>query len=119
VGGKVQSGVLAHDAACSVAEGVRQAATAGTPTQTTVNNAEIAYARAVIASCVANNAGQGREPFMQLLHLAAYQAAVVSADNAYAVSVNSAATTAGVSSSVVEGNVPQGQIYGNWASILT
>lgn len=52
-------------------------------------------------------------------NFAAYQAAIVAADNAYAVSVNSAATTAGISSSVVEGNVPQGQIYGNWASILT
>jgi len=67
MGGKVQSGNYAHDQACAVAEGVRQAAVAGTPTQTTVNNAEITWARACVASCVANNGGQGAEAFRSLL----------------------------------------------------
>jgi hypothetical protein len=69
--GKVTSGNYAHDAACAIAEGTRQA-TAATATQNaagqvTINNAEIVWARAIIASCVANNNGQGAEAFRSLL----------------------------------------------------
>jgi hypothetical protein len=71
MGGKVQSGNFAHDAACSVAEGVRQAALIGVAQspagQIVSNNAEITYARAVIASCKANNNGQGTEAFSTML----------------------------------------------------
>ena len=61
MGGIVRSGVAAHDAACLAAEVVRQAAVAGSPTQATVNAAEITYHRAVIASCKSNNGGNGLE----------------------------------------------------------
>jgi hypothetical protein len=71
MGGVVKTGNTAHDAACSVAEGVRQAAVAGVAMgaagQVASNNAEIVYARAIIASCVANNAGAGAEAFRTLL----------------------------------------------------
>jgi hypothetical protein len=65
--GKVQSGNYAHDQACSLAEGVRQAACAGSPSQATVTSAEITWARAIVASCKTNNAGAGAEAFQTLL----------------------------------------------------
>jgi hypothetical protein len=62
---------LIHDAACNLAEAVRQvsaAAAASSPAgQVVVNNAEIAWARACIASCKANNAGNGQEPYINVL----------------------------------------------------
>jgi hypothetical protein len=61
MGGIVQSGVAAHDAACLAAEVTRQSALGGSPTQAQVNSAEIAYHRAVIASCKAFNGGNGLE----------------------------------------------------------
>lgn len=71
MGGRVTSGVYAHDLACSLAESTRQGAAAGATQnaagQVTINNAEIAWARAVIASCKANNNGIGTEPFQTLL----------------------------------------------------
>jgi len=71
MGGKVQSGNLAHDSACSIAEGVRQASLVGVTQnpagQVASNNAEITYARAVIASCVANLGGAGAEAYRSLL----------------------------------------------------
>jgi len=50
-------------------------------------------------------------------NFAAYTTALVAADTAYAVSVHSAATTAGISPQAVDDMT--GLIYGNWASILT
>jgi hypothetical protein len=71
MGGIVKSGNLAHDAACAAAESLRQSATASVAMsaagQVILNNAEIAWARAVIASCKANNNGIGAEPFQTLL----------------------------------------------------
>lgn len=71
MGGKVQSGNLAHDNACNLAEGTRQVSVAGAAQsaagQVTVNNAEIAWARACVASCIANNNKIGAEPFQTLL----------------------------------------------------
>jgi hypothetical protein len=67
MGGTVKTGITAHDAACALAEGARQASVAGSPTQATVNAAEITWARAIVASCVANNNGQGAEAFRSLL----------------------------------------------------
>lgn len=68
MGGKVQSGNFAHDQACAIAEGVRQvsAAAAGS-NQVAINAAEIVFARAVIASCVANLGGAGAEAYRTLL----------------------------------------------------
>jgi len=61
-----KTGVAAHDQACILAEGIRQAAVAGVTMnaagQVAANNAEIAFCRAVIASCKANNNSQGMEP---------------------------------------------------------
>jgi hypothetical protein len=51
-------------------------------------------------------------------NLATYQAAIVAADNAYLDSVQSAATTAGISPNVVD-ECTNSMIYGNWASITT
>jgi hypothetical protein len=71
MGGKVQTGNLAHDSACVVHESTRQAAVAAAAQspagQLAVNNAEIAWARGVIASCKANNSNVGMEPFQTLL----------------------------------------------------
>jgi hypothetical protein len=66
-----QSGKSAHDTACNVAESTRQAvqATAAqSPAgQVALNNAEIAWARACIASCKANNNSRGMEVYINVL----------------------------------------------------
>ena len=66
-----KTGVAAHDQACILAEGIRQAAVAGvtmnTAGQVAANNAEIAFCRAVIASCKANNNSQGMKPYINAL----------------------------------------------------
>jgi hypothetical protein len=71
MGGIVKSGVAAHDSACLLAEVTRQAAVAGAAQsaagQVTINNAEITYHRAVIASCRANNGGFGVEASLTAL----------------------------------------------------
>ena len=71
MGGKVQSGNLAHDNACSVAESTRQAAVqnvAQSPAgQKAHDAAEIAYHRAVIASARLNNGGNGVEASLSAL----------------------------------------------------
>ena len=71
MGGLVKTGNYAHDLACAVAEQARQSAVAGVTMnpagQVTSNNAEIAFSRAVIASCKANNNGVGTEAFQTLL----------------------------------------------------
>jgi len=60
-----------HDTACNVAEATRQAVqatAANSPAgQVALNNAEIAWARACIASCKLNNASQGMEPYIAVL----------------------------------------------------
>jgi hypothetical protein len=67
MGGIVRSGVAAHDAACLAAEVTRQSAVAGSPTQATVDAAEIAYHRSIIQSCKLNNGGNGLEASMRAL----------------------------------------------------
>jgi len=71
MGQHTKSGNLTHDTACNVAESTRQAAVAAATQnpagQVTVNNAEIAWARACVASCKANNNNVGAEPFQTLL----------------------------------------------------
>jgi hypothetical protein len=66
-----KSGNVAHDAACNAAESVRQgavAAAAQSPSgQAAVNAAEITWARACMASCKANNGGQGQEAYISVL----------------------------------------------------
>jgi hypothetical protein len=48
---------------------------------------------------------------------ATYQAAIVAADVAFAVALNTASTTAGITPNIVDSN--PNVIYGNWATILT
>jgi replication-associated recombination protein RarA len=73
MGGLVHTGstVVTHDVACQKAESTRQSAVAGAASsaagQVVVNNAEIAFARAVIASCIANNSSAGLEAYQSLL----------------------------------------------------
>jgi hypothetical protein len=73
MGGLVHTGsvLTAHDLACQKAESTRQSSVAGAASsaagQVVMNNAEIAYARAVVASCIANNGGAGAEAFQSLL----------------------------------------------------
>jgi hypothetical protein len=71
MGGKVQSGNLAHDTACSIAESIRQSAVASVAQspagQKASDAAEIVWARACLASCRANLGGQGQEAFISLL----------------------------------------------------
>jgi hypothetical protein len=60
-----------HDAVCNAAESTRQvtvaAAAQSLAGQVTVNNAEITWARACIASCKANNNSQGMEAYIDVL----------------------------------------------------
>jgi hypothetical protein len=71
MGGTIKSGNAAHDAACYLAENLRQSAVIGATNnaagQTEVNNAEVAYNRAVIASCKTNLGGAGQEAFINAL----------------------------------------------------
>jgi hypothetical protein len=71
MGGRILSGNYVHDQACLAAESTRQSAVAGAASspagQVVVNNAEIAWARACIASCKANNSAVGAEAFQTLL----------------------------------------------------
>jgi hypothetical protein len=71
MGGKIQSGNYNHDLACSIAESSRQSAVAGLPNtpsgQLSYNQAEIAWARAIVNSCRVNNNNQGGEAFQTLL----------------------------------------------------
>jgi len=71
MGGKIKTGLTIHDAALSAAESVRQSSVAGVAQsaagQAVYNTAEIAWARACIVSCNANNGGSGIEPFQSLL----------------------------------------------------
>jgi hypothetical protein len=71
MGGRIVTGNFAHDSACAIAEATRQvsvaAVTQNAAGQVASNAAEIAWARAVIASCKANLAGQGAETFQTLL----------------------------------------------------
>jgi hypothetical protein len=69
--GRIKTGITSHDTALAVAESVRQSAIFGAAQsaagQAVVNTAEIAWARACIVSCNANNGGSGVEPFQTLL----------------------------------------------------
>jgi hypothetical protein len=71
MGGKIQSGNLAHDNACGLAEAVRQAAVANVAMspagQKAHDAAEIVYHRAVIASARLNNGGNGIEASLSAL----------------------------------------------------
>ena len=70
--------------------------------------------QAAYASAFATYAPNG---FGVFANLAAYLAAIVAADNAWAVSVQSAATTAGISPRTVDAFM--GPIYGNIANIIS
>jgi hypothetical protein len=72
MGGLLKTGTnAAHDAALLAAETARQsaaaAATQNPAGQIVINNAEIAWARACLASCKANNNSIGQEAFISLL----------------------------------------------------
>ena len=67
----VKSGNVAHDTACLAATVAYQSAIVGlgmnAAAQVTLNNAEITWARACLASCRANNNGVGVEIYQSLL----------------------------------------------------
>jgi hypothetical protein len=72
MGGLNKTGVnAAHDAALQSAEQARQAAVVGVPNspagQVTMNNSEIAFHRAIVASCRANNSNVGLEGSLSAL----------------------------------------------------
>jgi hypothetical protein len=71
MGGIVKTGVVAHDNACYLAEAKRQSDVVGVASsaagQVVMNNAEIAYHRAIVASCRANNNSQGLEASLAAL----------------------------------------------------
>jgi hypothetical protein len=71
MGGLNKTGVTSHDAALLSAEVTRQSAVHGVASsaagQVVQNNAEIAYARACIVSCNANNGGVGVAPYIAML----------------------------------------------------
>jgi hypothetical protein len=62
-----KTGNASHDSACISAEGVRQVAVAAASTQAAVRTAEIAFYRAVRASCIANNGYAGVEAAINAL----------------------------------------------------
>lgn len=64
---RIITGLPAHDAALVAAEQTRQVALAGMPTQAAARTADIAYARAALASCKANNGGIGATFWQEML----------------------------------------------------
>jgi hypothetical protein len=62
-----RTGVAAHDAAIYVAEVARQIAITPGASAAVVRAADIVYARAVRASCIANNNSSGVEQFTAML----------------------------------------------------
>jgi hypothetical protein len=71
MGERIKTGVVTHDLALATAESKRQSAIYGVAQsaagQAVATAADIAWARACVASCVANNGGFGVEPFQTLL----------------------------------------------------
>jgi aspartate/methionine/tyrosine aminotransferase len=67
MGQMTKSGNFNHDTAESVRQAAVAAATQNPAGQVTVNNAEIVWARAAVASCIANNNGAGQGAFRDLL----------------------------------------------------
>jgi hypothetical protein len=68
MGAIIKSGNAAHDAALLAAEATRTAALqASGLTQAQAKAADIAYARAALASCAANNSGVGVAFFQEML----------------------------------------------------
>jgi hypothetical protein len=63
----VKTGVKAHDDALLAAEGARQVSVTPTSTAAQVRAADIAYARACLASCLTNNNGSGAAQFQHML----------------------------------------------------
>ena len=63
----IKTGVKAHDDALANAERTRQAAAVAGALQATLTAADIAYARAALASCKANNNNSGVEQFSTML----------------------------------------------------
>jgi hypothetical protein len=64
---KIVTGNPPHDAALLRAEHDHQVALAGMPSQATAKTADLAYARACLASCKANNGGFGATLFLGML----------------------------------------------------
>jgi hypothetical protein len=64
----IKTGVVAHDNAVNAAEGVRQTAVAAAASQAAVRTAELAFYRAVRASCLSNNNAAGVEQANNALH---------------------------------------------------
>jgi hypothetical protein len=62
-----RTGVTAHDAQIYLAEMARQVSQTAGASQAVVRAADIVYARAVRASCVANNASSGVEQYTAML----------------------------------------------------
>jgi hypothetical protein len=87
--------------------------------QAFINSVRVAQGvkQAALAAALATYAPNG---FGVFANLGAYNTAVAAADSAFWVAVNAAATTA-AAAGITSGVVPdlQGQIYGNWASIVT
>jgi hypothetical protein len=63
----LKTGVVAHDNACLAALNTLQGSITPSSTQAQVNAAYIAFHRAVIASCRANNNSSGMEPSLVAL----------------------------------------------------
>jgi hypothetical protein len=63
----IRTGSKVHDDALLAAEQTRQQSVGGSPTAAQVKAADIAYARAALASCKANNNGSGVEQFSTML----------------------------------------------------
>jgi len=64
---RIITGNKVHDDALLAAEHTRQIASAGNPSQATLRAADLAYARACLASCKANNGGAGAQLFQTML----------------------------------------------------
>jgi hypothetical protein len=63
----IKTGKVAHDAALLSAEQTRQQSIVPGASQATCKAADLAYARAALASCIANNNGSGAAQFSAML----------------------------------------------------
>jgi hypothetical protein len=67
MGAVIKTGVTAHDTALINAERTRQATIVAGASMATVKAADIAFARAALASCLSNNGGAGAAQFTSML----------------------------------------------------
>jgi hypothetical protein len=67
MGAVIKTGNKVHDAVLLAAEATRQSTIVPGISMATARAADLAFARAALASCIANNGGSGAAQFTQML----------------------------------------------------